>query len=236
MQAFTHFSRHAFERIAKRTKLTCEEIARILDRKLTINTGRKPGFNRDHLLFYSSPDDDFFVAIQDSLTGTVVTVLPLDYHTNLAWSISAEDCGRAKDICHNKAHAEDAQPQQKSQVTITPSNNKAHADDAQPQHSSNAVLFVISGHFLDSAGNQKTKVIQKINTEPYGSDVMLFLSDQSFFSRLDVFAAETGIDAKAMFGITIRLGNHGAPIAIDLKEVLCPNTALQWDAPQAARP
>ena len=79
MQAFTHFSKHAFDRIAQRTHLRCEDIARILDQKLALNTGRKPGLNRNHLLFYSIPDDDFFVAIQDELTGTIVTVLPLDY-------------------------------------------------------------------------------------------------------------------------------------------------------------
>ena len=100
MQAFTHFSRHAFERIAQRTKLSCEEIALIIDRKLIVNTGRKPGFDRNHLLFYSAPDDNFYVAIQDGLTGTVVTVLPLDYHANLAWVVSLEDCALAEAVLH----------------------------------------------------------------------------------------------------------------------------------------
>ena len=98
MQAFTHFSRHAFERIGQRTKLSCEEIASILDRGLVFNTGKKPGFNRNHLLFYSEPDDDCYVAIQDGLTGTVVTVLPLDNPGNLARKVTPDDCPKAKEI------------------------------------------------------------------------------------------------------------------------------------------
>ncbi len=204
MQAFTHFSRHAFERIAQRTKLRCEEIAHILDRKLALNTGRKPGFNRNHLLFYSVPDDDYYVAIQDALTGTVVTVLPLDYHANLAWDISPEDCTRAKGLC----------------INVPP-------EDSQTQSISQATVFVISAHFIDGEGNQKTKVVQKISSASYKNDVRHLLSDKAVFSKLDVFATEKGIDTSRVFGITIRLGNKGAPITIDLQEVQSSKDALQ---------
>ena len=104
------------------------------------------------------------------------------------------------------------------------------------QQPANATLFVISGHFLDGGGNQKTKVLQKLSSLPYENDIKKLLSDQDYFAKLDLLAAEKGIDAKRMFGISIRLGNHGAPIAIELQEVPSPNNALQWDAPQAARP
>jgi hypothetical protein len=167
-----------------------------LDQKLALNTGRTPGFNRNHLLFYSAPDHDFYVAIQDGLTGTVVTVLPLAYHANLAWNISPEDCERAKELCIR-----------------TPAKN------AQTQPACNATFFVISGHFIDGEGNQKTKVIQKISSVPYENDMKNLISDQTLFLKLGVFAAEKGIDAKWIFGITIRLGNKGAPITIDLQAV-----------------
>ncbi len=208
MQAFTHFSRHAFKRIASRTKLTCEKISHILDRKLAINTGREPGFNRNHLLFYSDPDDDFYVAIQDTLTGVVITVLPLDYHANLAWHVTPEDCARAKDLYIN-----------------------APVENVQIQPASGATVFLISGHYIDDKGKQKTKVIQKISSKAYKNDVKQFLSDQVAFSKINVFAAEKGIEPKNMFRITIRLGNKGEPITIDLQEVPSPNKALQWDAP-----
>ncbi|MBK1620747.1 hypothetical protein U5801_15815 [Lamprobacter modestohalophilus] len=204
MQAFTHFSKHAFDRIAQRTQLRCEDIAHILDRKLALNTGRKPGLNRNHLLFYSIPDDDFFVAIQDELTGTIVTVLPLDYHANLAWNISSEDCASAKALCMNAA-----------------------AEHAQSQRSSSATTFFIHGHFIDTEGKQKTKALQKINSVAYKNDLENLLSDQAIFSKLEGVAADKGIDIKKMFGITIRLGRKGTPRIIDLKAPP-PNQAFQW--------
>jgi hypothetical protein len=202
MQAFAHFSKHAFQRIAQRTKLSCEEIARILDRGLVVNTGRKPGLNRNHLVFYSVPDDNFFVAIQDGLTGTVVTILPLEYQANLAWQVTEQDCVKARDIVLGTTYEE-----QSLKAT------------------SKASAFVISGHYLDGEGNQKTKVILKTGSGIYGNEIKAFLSDQSIFSRLDELAVAKAIDPERMFGVSIRLGRHGEPIAIDLRHV--PRTNVQ---------
>jgi len=91
MQVFTHFTHHAFDRITERTKLSCEDISFILDNKLVVNMGCKPGMPRQHLLFYSDLDDEYFVAIQDEMSGTIVTILPLEYHANLAWKVSEDD-------------------------------------------------------------------------------------------------------------------------------------------------
>lgn len=161
--------------------------------------GSKPGFNRDHLLFYSAPDDDFFVAIQDRLTGTVVTVLPLDYHSNLAWDVSPEDCDIAKNIYV-----------------------MASIEGAHKKSTSNATLFIISGHFLDDEGNQKTKVIIKIDSSQYDNRIINFLSDKDFFFNLNGLFSEKGINPERVFGFTIRLGNRGEPITIDLKEASIP--------------
>lgn len=212
MQSFTHFSRHAFERLAQRTHLSCEEIARILDRGLVVNTGRKPGLNRNHLVFYSVPDDDFFVAIQDELTGTVVTILPLEYQANLAWQVSDEDCVKAREILLS------ALKEESTQQTISAS-----------------TLFMVSGHFIDSEGNQKTKVILKTASASYQNDIKAFLSDDLLFSKLNELAESKGINARQMFGISIRLGNRGAPILIDLRDIQSPNIADNCGAPKAAR-
>jgi hypothetical protein len=204
MQAFTHFSRHAFERIAQRTKLSCDEIAYILDHKLTINTGRKPGFNRNHLVFYSAIDDDFFVALQDGHTGTVVTVLPLDYHSNLAWKVSSEDLEAAKNLSFNVSETK-----------------------AQQKPGSNSTIFMISGHFIDSNGNYKTKRIKSFYSAPYENDIKLFLADHEVFDNLPLFAKEKGIDYKMIFRISIRHGSKGSPLYIDLQEV----NAAYWNSP-----
>lgn len=204
MAGFTHFSRHAFQRVAQRTGLSCEDVTRILNRGLTVNSGQVPGFNRNHLVFFSVPDKAFFVAIQDALTGTVVTILPLEYQANLAWKITEQDCAKAKALLLN------APPIQ----TETPS----------------ASVFVISGHFLDADGTQKTKVIHRIASVRYRDELKMLLADDELFSELHKMAEAKGIDAKRMFGISVRHGNHGDPVAIDLRNESSPNITLQADA------
>jgi len=213
MQSFAHFSRHAFERIGQRTSLSCEEIAEILDRELVINTGRKPGFNRNHLLFYSHRDRDCFVAIQDGLTGTVVTILPLDYHKNLAWKISEADCEKAKEVF----------------LAAPPLVKRGPSEPPK--------VFVISGLFLDENGRQKTKVLLKTSCAPYENDLKKFLADDDVFRRIEDLAFAKGIPNERMFSIAVRHGNDGIPVVIDLRSVdTAPNWALQGDAPETARP
>jgi hypothetical protein len=193
MPGFTHFSRHAFLRVVQRTKLSCEEIARILDRGLTVDTGRMPGFNRVHLLFYSVPDDDFFVAIRDGLTGTVVTILPLEYHANLAWRVADADCTKARSLVLA------APPDLRSALKPT--------------------AFVVTAHHLTAEGRQKAKIILKAASAAYHDDLKQFLTSRDVFSNMGTFAAAKGIDPARMFAISVRHGNKGDPIRIDLREV-----------------
>lgn len=119
------------------------------------------GFNKNHILFYSASDDDFYVAIQDGLTGTVVTVLPLEYHANLARKIPPEDCVSAKQIYFN-----------------------APAEALQCKSESSAASFAIRGHYLDGEGNEKTKSLHTVKSAQYVNDAMKFLADQAFFRNL----------------------------------------------------
>ena len=73
------FTRHAFDRVEERLKITEVEVARILDSGETIPLMQEPGTHRLHLLFYSKADEQCFVAIQDQRDGTVVTILPPDF-------------------------------------------------------------------------------------------------------------------------------------------------------------
>ena len=100
-QAFCHLSRHAFSRLNERTQLTAEALMSLLDAGAVINVGQEPCSNRDHLLFFSQADNCCFVAIQDSVSGEVVTVLPLDYHENLAWKITPSQEDAAKRVAEH---------------------------------------------------------------------------------------------------------------------------------------
>lgn len=81
-------SRHALQRVGDRLSATPDDVTAILDHDLAVLLGTDSG--RLHRLFYSPADDQCFVAIQDEENGDVVTVLPLDYHSSLAWEVSLE--------------------------------------------------------------------------------------------------------------------------------------------------
>jgi hypothetical protein len=196
MQAFAHFSQHAFVRIAQRSALSCEEIAEILDQKRCISVGKAPGFNREHWLFYSPEDCCCFVAIQDMMSGTVVTILPLDYHKKLAWEINPADCARAKEL-----------------VTTS---RTVHAE------TQTATIFSIRGHYLDETAEYKTKALLKIPTATYHHDLRQLLADAYLFENITKIAADKGIPPDRMFSISIQQGSKRTPFYIDLRPTATP--------------
>jgi len=94
----TYFSFHAFKRVNNRLSMTHQELKTLLDNDLTINIGKENNSNREHKLFYSVKDEMCFVAIQDTKTGTVITILPIDYHENISWSVSIDAQNLAKNL------------------------------------------------------------------------------------------------------------------------------------------
>lgn len=73
------FTRHAFDRVTERLSLTHDEVAEILDTGNTLPIAKEQSSSRVHYLFYSTIDEQCFVAVQDERDGTVVTILPPDY-------------------------------------------------------------------------------------------------------------------------------------------------------------
>ena len=193
MRKFTVFSRHALSRIAERTQLTEERIAAILDAGHAVFVGRKPGFDREHWVFYSPDDDTCFVAIRDRLVGKVVTVLPLDYHANLAWKISEEACDQARRLFTESLSVEE-QP-----IAV---------------YQEEATRWVIAvQHFQD--GRIRTTSLGKYPILPEHPD------PETFFSwwqpnELEGNLRSRNIDPGLVTGVSIRRGNKGDPVFIDL--------------------
>ena len=79
-----------------RLSLTPAEVADLLDWNLAVDIGVETGTDRVHRLFYSVPDSMCFVAIQDAGDGAVVTVLPIDFHDNIAWQVDVHALEAAK--------------------------------------------------------------------------------------------------------------------------------------------
>jgi len=84
------FSNHALSRVEQRLNLSRRAVEELLERDLFVPVGVEPRGQREHRLFYSAPDKQCFVAIQDIRRGLVITVLPLDYHANICWQVSTD--------------------------------------------------------------------------------------------------------------------------------------------------
>lgn len=190
---FTFFSKHALQRLAERTSVPPESFVDLLEKKIFINVGNAPGFNREHLLFYSPEDNNFFVAVRDYLTGTVVTVLPLDFHENLAWRIKPDDCDRAKSLLLAEVERKKQQA-----ISVTPK------------------VFIVSAHYRDENWNQKTKQVLKLDSSKYSNQLSKLFQDPNFYILLDDASEKKGLSSKYILGISVRHGNKGSPIMIDL--------------------
>ncbi|MCK9453502.1 MAG: hypothetical protein M0Q90_17555 [Bacteroidales bacterium] len=193
MPRFAHFSRHALKRIGQRTTLNYFSIADMLDFGGAVDIGSEIVFDRRHWLFYSEEDNCCFVAIQDAFTGLVITILPLDYHENLAWKIKDE-------------HIEEAKRK---------SSSHTRADVAKPKEPPS--IIIVKARYISVQGYQKTSTLTKFRSSDYRGDLYNVLNDKSLESEIRHHCKIKGIDHSSVYAITIALGNDGEPLVIDWK-------------------
>ena len=199
MNPFTYFSTHAYKRIKERSLLSFDEISLILDGKFFVNTGTEPGFNRDHLVFYSHKDDCCFVAIRDHLTGKVITILPLNYHKNLAWPITDNHISKAKDLYPFEL----LNPQK----IINPD---LHEDIRR---------FYVTLHFLDDQNKRKSTPVITIQSKRKWNEPKLFINDENLIIVVKAKISYLNIKNDQILGITIKPGKHLSPIFFFIDEV-----------------
>lgn len=109
---------HCSQRLKERMTLLQEELCRILNDDLVVLVGQESGTNRIHKLFYSIYDETFYVAVQDELTGGVITILPPEQSR---WRIAPEAYSRAKSlICDSVESATAIIPQSEKPVEANP--------------------------------------------------------------------------------------------------------------------
>jgi hypothetical protein len=211
---FTHFSRHATRRVVQRTHLSNSELANVLDRKLVVHTGVEPGLPREHLLFYSQPDDNCFVAVRDTLTGKVVTVLPLEYHENLAWSISNAQVDKAKELFRKaSAPATDAGKEEAAMALPSqPEPTKSTTTKIQPSS------LVVSCTFLNPFGRVAVRVLCKLQASRYQNDIQKFMRDEGTPDLLDTSVQQKGIDPSRVLAVSVRIGNKSVPEVVVLND------------------
>ena len=161
----------------------------LVEARAYVRLGTKPGINREHLLFYSPPDDAFFVLLRDAIDGTVVTVLPLEYHERLAWAVGAAELTSA--------------------MTLAARRSSAAESKAAP------AVIRISVHYLDAAGKQKTTQVEKLDAARWPQGLTQVV--KTYLTRAEVadYARRLGVPYGAIYGLSLRLGKHGTPLVVD---------------------
>lgn len=183
---FTYMSTHAQRRLQERTKMSAYEIASLLDKGRYVDIGRKPGFHRHHLVFYSKKDDCCFVAIRDENSGTVVTVLPLNYQANLAWPVRAEDESYARTL-----------------ATRGPSARTLHEKGSAKKKPKR---FHVGAQYMDSQGDRHTQFLASFPSGLYRGDHEVLLQDIGVQERLDSALSSACVNPRAILSLVVRLG------------------------------
>lgn len=91
-------TRHASTRVSQRLSLNKRQVRNIMDSPKAILIGQEKRGNIIHKLFWSKPDSQWFVAIQDRSTGEIITILS---RCSSRWPISDDTLTRARDLAFN---------------------------------------------------------------------------------------------------------------------------------------
>jgi hypothetical protein len=91
-----HFSNHAFARVRERLSLSSCQVKQLIEDNKTVPLGIEHRSNRTHELFFSVLDNSCFVAVRDNSDGTIITIIPAEWHNK--WTISIEAMAEAKRI------------------------------------------------------------------------------------------------------------------------------------------
>jgi hypothetical protein len=95
-----HFSKHAFDRVRERLQLSSWRLEELFEKFKTVPLGIETSSNRSHDLFFSVKDNACFVAVRDVNDGTIVTIVPAEWHNK--WRISIEAMTEAKRLAKNE--------------------------------------------------------------------------------------------------------------------------------------
>lgn len=188
----SNFTAHACMRLKQRTSLSIFELQEILHNNAFVNMGGKPGINKNHLLFFSVRDSDFFVAVVDSLDGDVITIWPVQYHENLGWPVAEAD----------KVYAE-----------------KYARSLHQCGHVKPPSLWVFSASYTDCNNTAKVKVIYKQPFDVAPDDFLLSnvpLADKTAHIAKEL--SNKGVKFQSLDFLLVRESRNADPVVINLRD------------------
>ncbi len=159
---FTHLSKHAACRLKERTAFKDSEMIGLLDADCYVRLGTETGFEREHCLIYCELKNEYYVAVRDIRCGTVITVLPLDYHKKLSWKIN------------NSCLTVNVELLRRARVAAVYKINNG----IMPFHISLKVRY------LTPCGKLKTNTMKKFNAAKYSYNPELILENQNKIQNL----------------------------------------------------
>ena len=178
VEAAIRMSFHALDRLDSRLSLIPKQVVEILESGKIVPIGTETGKTRTHYLFYSIPDRQCFVAVIDDKDGTVITVLPEDYHENLGWPISDESRKMAVGL------SGEVQDETIEAVDVSVFTEEIVVPVKVVVASTAPSVFKISGGIRDENGNVKYTNLGSWPLEPYGGDVNNLIADQIFVDQM----------------------------------------------------
>jgi hypothetical protein len=197
------FSLHAWRRVRERLTLSPTEVAAILDYELAVPLGFDPSSNRLHRLFFSQPDFQCFVAVQDVSSGEVVTVLPMDYHSTCSFQVSQEAQTQARALVNGREQGE----------ALT---------DGEPLTGTSPILphaqfqsFKFFAWIVDSAGVLARKNICRVDAAQYDRDLGAVLSDDEVKREVESRLAELCGPGGHVASLHVRQGHNGRLASLD---------------------
>lgn len=193
-----YFSVHAKQRLKERTSLETATLAKILDSKRYVSVGSEEALNREHCLFYDVNKKSFFVVIRDVVFGTLITVLPIEYYSNLAKQVDEKSLLQAKALME------------------TPSKEKV--EKPKVIHPDHKVNLNIIAHCINFENRQLTKVILRLDAKEYRHSVDNVTKDRPVMDSIIKNLRELEPTVKEIFAVSGRVGSKGELVELrDLK-------------------
>lgn len=190
---FTHFSNHALKRINERTCLGANEIADLIDFGFAVDTGREIIFEKTHWLIYSIKDKCYFFIIQDKFTGLVITILPTEYHDNLAWTVEAEKFLQAKcNVIKNNLSEKKLEFTKEFNYEVTQK-------------------IKVKIRYLDLNNEPKTKNLFNLSASEYKYNVNNVAIDISFKDNINQHLKRTEIELSKVFAVLLSYKKNEPP-------------------------
>jgi hypothetical protein len=193
--ASTSFTRHAWARVLDRLSLSPADVAALLDYDLAVPVGTRG--RAVHRLFYSPPDQQCFVAVQDQEDAAVLTVLPLDYHEKCAWPVS-----------------ESAQKDAEERLRTRP---PLESDDAAIDGTSVPSVFRVGCYLRDGQGTLRPVNLGSIPAEPFDHEVHRLLESDVTLDELERRVSNKSRLGEVLVKVFVRLGKRGPVTMIDLR-------------------